>query len=389
MLTVLDGDPGLGKSTLTADFAARLSRGRPMPFAANAGEPAGVVILSAEDDLARTIRPRLEAADADLDRIATLALREPDGTTRAPLLTRADMRSVDTAIGDLQARLLILDPLVAYFPDALNANRDQDARRALGLLSDLAARTDCAVVVVRHLRKSPADSALYRGGGSIGIIAAARAGFLVALDPDDPAGARRVFAPTKMNVGPMPPALSFGLVTQLGSQHPRIAWDGPSTQTARVLLSAPDSDTARQKIEEAKDVLRAILDDGPVRARDGQRQAHEAGVAERTLDRARAELGVVARKSGRPGEPAHWEWELPSKDATVVRRTPSLQGGVLRPGMASFGPGPGGDVGPASGAGAAVEADYPRSAWDGDAELDEGPLTRSGASTDSTIGAPR
>ena len=337
MLTVLDGDPGLGKSTLTDDLAARVSTGRAMPDGSSGRPAAGVVLLSAEDDLARTIRPRLEAAEADLDRIATVELRTRDGGMRAPVISAADLRHVEEAIGTLEAGLLVLDPLVAYLPDGIDANRDHDVRRALTVLSNLAGRTGCAALVVRHLRKSGADNPLYRGGGSIGITAAARAVFLLARDPDDASGARRVLAPIKTNLGPPPPSLAFRLVVDRWGDYPRLAWEGVSTHDAQALLAVPGGGTHRSALDEAEDIIRAILDDGPVPAIEAERLAGLAGVAGRTLDRARLRLGIIPRKVGKPGDPKqHWEWSLPSKDAKGGRRTPGSDVGVLRPDLALF-----------------------------------------------------
>jgi hypothetical protein len=337
MLTVLDGDPGLGKSTLTLDLAARVSTGRAMPDGSASRSPVGVVLLSAEDDLARTIRPRLEAADADLDRVATVELRARDGGTRAPVITAGDLRLVEEAIRTVGAGLLVLDPLVAYLPDGIDTNRDHDVRRALAALSDLASRTDCAAMVVRHLRKSGAESPLYRGGGSIGITAAARAVFLLARDPDDPSGDRRVLAPLKTNLGPMPPSLALRLIVDPWRTHPRLAWEGVSVHDAQALLAVPVGGRHRSAVDEAEDVLRAILDDGPLPASEAERLAGDAGIADRTLDRARRRLGISPRKIGKPGDAnQHWEWSLPPKDATGDRRTPPSGVGVLRPNLALF-----------------------------------------------------
>ncbi len=199
MLTILEGDPGLGKSLVTLDLVARVSCGRELP-----GEPSGLVrpargavLLSAEDDLARTIRPRLDAAGADVQRVAIVGLRERDGTTREPVISPADLREIEKAIAAVDAALLVIDPLVAYLPDTVNANRDQDVRRSLSPLADLGERTGAAIVAVRHLRKAGAENPIYRGGGSIGIIGAARAGLLVARDPDDPTGERRSSPPRR------------------------------------------------------------------------------------------------------------------------------------------------------------------------------------------------
>lgn len=363
MLTVLDGDPGLGKSTLTDDLAARLSTGRAMPDGSPGGSQAGVVLLSAEDDLARTIRPRLEAAGADLVRVATIALHHPDGGTRAPAITGNDLALVEDAIRTLGARLLVLDPLVAYLPDGIDTNRDHDVRRTLTALSDFARRTDCAVLVVRHLRKSGAESPLYRGGGSIGITAAARAVFLLARDPDEPSGDRRVLAPIKTNLGPPPPSLAFRLVVGPGRDHPHLVWEGLSAHDAQALLALPVAGEERSAADEARDVLRLILHDGPLPAREAMRQAREAGIADRTLDRARRLLGVTARKVGRPGDAGgHWEWSLPLKGANPVRRTPASDVGGLRPSVAPFGAP--GEVDPADDLVLPLGSDDPRSQYD-------------------------
>lgn len=336
MLTVLDGDPGLGKSTLVLDLAARVSRGAPMPDASGGGDPAGVVLLSAEDDLARTIRPRLDAAGADVERVATIELPDGDGLRRPPLITPHDLGEVEVAVGDLGARLCVLDPLVAYLPDAVDTNRDHSVRRALAALSALGERTGCAIVVVRHLRKSCADNPLYRGGGSIGITAAARAAFLLALDPGDAEGRRRVLAPLKMNLALLPASRALHLAADLG-QQPRIVWEGVSPLSAADLLAQPAEGEDRGALGEAKDVLCQILADGPVSATDGQAQARRAGLKDRTLDRARHALGVQAIKTGRPGElDQEWTWSLPPKDASQSRRAPSSNGGVLRPAVAPF-----------------------------------------------------
>ncbi len=355
MLCLLDGDPGVGKSTLTDDLAARASTGRPMPDGTGGGEPLGVVILSAEDDLARTVRPRLEAAGADLAWIATVGLREPDGGIRAPLITSDDLAMLEEAVKETDARLLIVDPLMAYLPDEINTNRDHDVRRALRILAELAEQTGCAVLAVRHLRKGAAENPLYRGGGSIGIIAAARAAFLLARDPED--AERRVLAPLKMNVAPEPPARAFRLEIGPGHAHPHVSWEGVSALDASALLAVPDGTEDRSALEEAEEVLRQILADGPARAEVARLMARHAGVSDRTLARARRSLGVAPRHVGRPGESGqHWEWSLPPKDANGAPRSPSSELGTLGTGLAAF------DASGAAGR-SAIEGDDPRSSW--------------------------
>lgn len=337
MLTILDGDPGLGKSMLTLDLAARVSTGRPMPGETTARPPRGVVVLSAEDDPARTIRPRLDAAGADCRLIAIVSIAEPDGTLRAPTIGRDDLAAVEEAIRHVDAALLVVDPLMAYLPDGVNANRDHDVRRALVALSDLAARTGAAIVVVRHLRKTAADgNPLYRGGGSIGIIGAARAGLLVARDPDDPSGQRRIVAATKQNLAPEPPALAFTLEVPAGADHPRLAWHGVTDHRAVDLLRVPDAGDAAPERREAEQFLAALLAAGPVAARQVEAEAAEAGIAWRTVQRAKASLGV---RSVRPdGFTGPWAWALPDRTPPPndVPRQHS-EHGVVRRNVAEYG----------------------------------------------------
>jgi RecA-family ATPase len=208
-LTVLDGDPGVGKSTLLLDLAARVSRGTALPDCERSDleGPATVVLLTSEDGLADTVRPRLAAAGADLGRVVAMT-GVRDG--QEVVLPR-EWPEVARVVARARARLLVVDPLMAYLERGVNAYRDQDARRALAPLALLADKVGVAIVVVRHLTKSGGANALYRGGGSIGIIGTARSGLLAAADPEDPAGERRVLAVTKGNLAGTVPALGYRL----------------------------------------------------------------------------------------------------------------------------------------------------------------------------------
>jgi hypothetical protein len=311
-LTVLDGDPGLGKSVLTLDLAVRVSRGWAMPLEPReVGDepevcpPAGVVLLSAEDGLEDTIRPRLDAAGADPERVLALD-HVPDGKgTRLPSLP-GDVPYLKAAVRRMQAKLVIVDPLTAYLGGETNMHKDQDVRRALHPLSVLAGETGAAVLVVRHLNKMAGGNPLYRGGGSIGIIGAARSGLLVAKDPDDPD--RRVLAATKCNLAKLPPSLAFDL-SPAENGALRVGWIGPSAHTAESLLAAPRDEEDQSAVGQAVEVLRTILADGPVQAEQAKAEARKAGVQERTLQRAKALLKVESRKLHAAG--GCWQWLLP------------------------------------------------------------------------------
>jgi hypothetical protein len=309
-LTIIEGDPGLGKSVLTLDLAARVTRGLAMPFekseAGEDREPAGVVLLSAEDGLADTIRPRLDAAGADVARV--LALDEIPNETgagvRLPVLP-ADVEYLKNAIHRMAAKLVVIDVLTAFLAGETNTHKDQDVRRALHPLAKLAEETGVAVLVLRHLNKAAGGNPLYRGGGSIGIIGAARSALLVAPDPDNPDHC--VLASTKCNLAKLPASLAFDRNTADNGAL-RIGWIGESTHTSETLLAAPKDDEDRDAVEEAVEVLRSILEDGPVEAEAVKKQARKAGVSERTLYRAKATLKARSKKLVFNGP---WYWLLP------------------------------------------------------------------------------
>lgn len=194
-------------------------------------------------------------------------------------------------------------------------------RRALAPVADVAERTGAVVVVVRHLNKAPGGNPIYRGGGSIGIIGAARVGLLVAQHPEDEQ--RRVLAPIKTNLGAPPPSLSYRLVEADGDVA-RIEWEGTSEVTAAQLLvvTSGDSQGERTAIDEAQEFLRVLLADGPVPSKRALKEARELGIADRTLHRARSAIGVRATKQGMQGG---WTWSLP-KDCQDVAAFEDCQG---------------------------------------------------------------
>jgi hypothetical protein len=339
-VTVMDGDPGLGKSTVTLDLIARRTRGWSMPGDERELPPTGAVILTAEDGIADTVRPRLEAAGADLDRVAVLtAVRDEKGRPRLPVIPE-DVEAVREAVRKMGARLLVVDPLMAFLAGRVDSHRDQDIRGALALLSDLAEREAVAAIIIRHLNKTMGGHPIYRGGGSIGIIGAARAGLLVAPDPKDET--RRVLAVSKSNLGPIPPSLAYRLV-QAGDVS-KVEWVGIAECTAKDLLviQADEGDTGGAR-GAAEAFLRELLAGGPVSAKDARRQADEAGIAWRTLRRAQVALGVRATRIGGLGAEGRWYWEMDSahdlsdaKTATDPLRGPIQKDGHLREGLATL-----------------------------------------------------
>lgn len=309
-ITLLDGDPGLGKSTLTMSIAALVSTGQPMPLGSQRREAAGVVVVSLEDGLADTIRPRLEAAGADLLRVYALTGIGPE--LRTPTLPD-DLPEIERVVREHRARLVIFDPLMGVLGEGIDAHKDQHVRRALAPVAAFAERTGAAVVVVRHLNKSGGAQAIYRGGGSIGITGAARSVMLVAKDPDNPEG--RVLASVKSNLGQQPKALRFGLVVSPLNGYPLVGWAGTCGLTADELVAPPENE-GRENAEArrtAEQFLRTELASGPRRAAEIQASARAEGLCKTTLWRAKAALHVDVRKVGfRSG----WFWCLPGSGTT-------------------------------------------------------------------------
>jgi hypothetical protein len=307
-LNLVDGDPGTGKSAMTTDLAARVTVGKPWPDGAEC-KAGGVVILSAEDGIADTIRPRFDAAGGDASKAVALStVPDAEGNERQ-IAIPDDLYVIEAAIERVGAELVIVDPLMAFLSGEVNSHRDQDVRRALAPLARLAERTGAAVVVIRHLNKATGGNALYRGGGSIGIVGAARSGLLVAKHPED--DGRRVLASIKNNLAAPAPSLVFGL-TSTESGAVRLDWKGESSLDAEALLSAPTDHEERSALSEAQEFLRGILADGAQPSKDVENEGRDAGIEPRTLKRAKQKLGVISERQGGIGERGKWYWRLPT-----------------------------------------------------------------------------
>jgi hypothetical protein len=230
-----------------------------------------------------------------------------------------DIDELDELVGQLGASLLVVDPLVAHLPGQIDSHRDQSVRRALAPLYRLAESRCCAVLALMHLNKAQGIAPLARLGGSSAFGNFARSVLLLDRDPDDPdgdMGTRRVLAHIKCNVGVEMPSLLYKVEPILlpadGGQPEvetsRLELIGESPHTARALLAAP-SDDERSALDEAKDFLRGELDDGNRHpAGDIFRAARQLGITDRTLKRARKDIGAETEKAGFG---RGWEWWLP------------------------------------------------------------------------------
>ena len=324
-VTLLFGDPGQGKSLVTLDIAARVSRGLPWPDAPGVPTtPGGVVLLSAEDDLADTIRPRLDAAGADCQRINILkAARDDDGDEKhfnlscnVPALEYTIRKTPD-------CRLVIIDPISAYIAGT-DSHKNAEVRSLLAPLSDLASRHGVAIVAVTHMHKGGGGRSLYRAMGSLAFIAAARAGWLIIADAQN--AKRRLFLPSKANLTEEPTGLAYSIQTvPLGDLGPQacVVWEsGSVTQTADAALAAAALDPEQQTaVDSAADWLREALAGGPVKAVDLKQEAKDAGVSWGTIKRAQEAAGAKAEKRGF-GKEGAWYWLLRAAAASSDETAP-------------------------------------------------------------------
>ncbi len=232
-------------------------------------------------------------------------MRDGEVSVRVRLPTLGDVNAIRAAIREVAAALVIIDPLTAYTVG--DTHVDAEMRGLLVKLSELAADLSVAVIVVRHLNKSGGTNPLYRGGGSIAFIASARSALLAALDPDDPAGLRRILAATKCNLATEPPSLIYQLEAASNGAV-RVAWLGETRHTAKSVLAAQtDTEDERTATDKAVDYLADMLSNGEQLVRDIQRQAHEAGITDKALRRARERIGVTIRREGfGPGSKLYW-----------------------------------------------------------------------------------
>jgi putative DNA primase/helicase len=318
-LQIIAGDPGVGKSYVTLDFAARISTGSHWPD----GTPApagGVVILSAEDGAEDTIIPRLERLGADRERITLIEGVKDGDIERGFSLTR-DADLLEAEIRKNGAVLAIIDPISAYFGTSADSYKDTDVRSVLRPFAEVASRTGAAIIATMHLTKSADRRAIARAQGSIAFTAAARIVLAVARDPDDPQ--RRILVPVKSNLAADAPALAYRIDETHG-----LLWEPVPVEGAVAdRLLAPPSLEEQAERREVDEWLRERLAEGPVDTRQIQADARRAGFAWRTVWRAKVRLGVSSTKSGfKDG----WAWSLgtAAKDATFS---------PLRSEVASFG----------------------------------------------------
>jgi putative DNA primase/helicase len=335
-LCVLAGPAGQGKSLFTADLAARVSRGELDGHLL--GQPAAVVLITGEDDPEDTIKPRLVAAGADVDRVLLVDLAGPDGS-RLPLTLPRDAEQLAQTIADYAVRLVIVDPIVSFLDDAYDAYKNQKVRRALAPLHAAAQRLGCVVLLVLHPNKTQTNDPAVRIGESYAFQALSRSVLVLGPDPRDPdgeRGSRKALAVAKSNL-----AISGSHALGFQIEPVEIDTDGGTITTQRVMLTGPRDDLQARdllgppsdgsRLEAAADWLAAELDDGPKPAREITRAARAAGYSTATLRRAKRSLGIHSERIGGIAEDGAWQWALPDDDGDELHALEQAITNAMRP----------------------------------------------------------
>ena len=274
-LSVLQGNPGEGKTYFAMHLAAACTNGKLLPNMERM-EPFNVIYQTAEDGLGDTVKPRLIEAGADLDRVLVIDDSEVQ-------LTLSDER-IEKAIVENNARLVIIDPIQAYLGADVDMNRANEVRPIFMRLGQVAQRTGCAILLIGHLNKAAGMQSLQRGLGSIDIAAAVRSVMFIGKLKHDPT--MRILTHEKSSLAPPGVSLAFSLGDEGGFR-----WVGEYDITADEMLSGiePQRET---KTQQAKDLICALLAGGKqVLSEDIDKAALERGIPGRTVRDAKRELG--------------------------------------------------------------------------------------------------
>lgn len=285
-ITIIQGDPGEGKTTLVLQIIARLTKGESI-VNEEAKEAINVIYQTAEDGLADTIKPRLLSADADCSKV--LVIDDKDTP-----LTMRDVR-LEQAIIETNAKLVVLDPIQGFLGADVDMHRANEIRPVMKHISELAEKYKCAIILIGHMNKCSMGKSAYRGLSSIDFQAAARSVLIVGRIKDKPE--IRVICQTKSSLAPEAKSLAFRLSEENGFE-----WIGDYDVTADELLSGTAKGAKKQA---AIEFLENTLANGPLPQTELTELAKQQGIADRTLRTAKDELGVKSKRANN-----QWYWSL-------------------------------------------------------------------------------
>ncbi len=294
-VTIIQGDPGEGKTTMVLQIIAKLTKGESVlpnkdgeeKQEEQEREPVNVIYQTAEDGLGDTIKPRLLEAGADCSKVLVI------DDSELPL-TMLDER-LEQAIRETKSRLVVLDPIQSFLGAEVDMHRANEIRPLMKRVSVLAEKYQCAVILIGHMNKNSAGKSSYRGLGSIDFQAAARSVLIVGRVKNEPE--IRVVCHAKSSLAPEGKSIAFRLDKESGFE-----WIGEYDISADALLSG---NCRGQKIKGAKEFLLEMLADGAVEQNIILREAESRGIKGKTLWNAKKALGVQSKKTG-----DRWSWIL-------------------------------------------------------------------------------
>lgn len=295
-LTLIQGDPGCGKSTLMMNIIAAVSSGSSAPDGRRLKKPMHVIYQCSEDGLSDTIKPRLIAAGADCTNVAFL-------DEESKWLTLTD-DSIRRAVADFNAKLLIIDPIQAYLGESDIANAS-GMRKVLRQLALWASMYDCAIVLIGHLNKKQSSKELYRSLGSIDLVAAARSVLHVERLPDD--DNISALHHVKSSLSPKGKDLFFTI-----DSTRKLEWLDIEVSSDGNIDYSPEAQERMTKQARAADILRVMLADGPVPVSEIHTMFNKENISERTIMNTKKMLGIKSQKKD-----GVWYWQLPKSSLDI------------------------------------------------------------------------
>lgn len=294
-ITLLAGNPDLGKSYMSLDIAARISLGKPWPDGSGNAPKGRVAIVSAEDDTEDTIVPRLQLLGADLRRIRAFGMTVQRGDEREFLTLTQHLNEVVEELQRVPTTLLVIDPIKA-FTSGVDTHKEAEVRSLMLRLREAAKNTGCAILGVDHLNKRSAEpNSHYRFGGSLAFVAAVRAAMMVGVHPEYPE--KRVLAQSKSNLASRPDSISYSI------DESGFVWGD------QIVLAADDMlirKPKQPKVEQAKEFLRSYpFVNGSALTQDVMEAAKAVEIGESSLEKAKADLGIKSKY----GSDGRWYWQ--------------------------------------------------------------------------------
>lgn len=304
-ITLIDGNPGLGKSQMVADLAARVSKGYAMPPVEpglTVADPCNVLMLCAEDTVEKTVKPRLQACGANMRKVFFLK------STGRPLTFPRDIERFEQECLELEVGLVIIDPIMSYIGRDVDTHSDQSSREVLNRIKEFAEHNNTSIICLRHLNKRQGDAAIFRGGGSIAFTAASRCNLVVGKHPSE--HDINVLACVKSNLERKPKSLTYAIEsieTKYGSIG-KINWLEEVSIDADDIVDIERNKTKTNKIEAAIELITHVLKkNGPMLSVELQAVVcQQANISPTTYQHARKKVQLI--RSRNPSERGTGQW---------------------------------------------------------------------------------